>query len=168
MEAERIVARASGRLQMTHNPTRLALVAALAALLFAGCGGEGSSSTDGTTSTAERRARLVPARLAQPKGCFITVYLSDIVTPAQTRHVRLLLLSSQRIVTVSFVSKELSLRRLEQTQPELVASMYVNLFPDRFEVVPGTSIDVFAIITEFAAGVDGVTNARASRGCSQP
>ena len=117
---------------------------------------------DGTTSTAEPRARLVPARLAQPKSCFITVFLSESVTPSQTRHVRFLLLSNPRIVTVSFVSKELSLKRLAQTKPDVVRNMRVNPFPDRFEAVPRTSIDVYAIITEFAAGVDGVTNARAN------
>ena len=165
MAPETIVASVSDHLRMTHNSTRLVLVAAIAALLAAGCGG--GSATDGTTSTAGPRAVLVPGKLAQPKVCFLTVYLSDNVTPAQTRHIRFLLLSNPRIVEISFVSKKLALRRLAQTEPELVASMEVNLFPDRFEVVPRTRGSVFAIISVFAAGVDGVTNARPSKTCAQ-
>jgi hypothetical protein len=45
--------------------------------------------------------------------------------------------------------------------------MHVNLFPDRFEAIPATHGTVFAVITDFAAGVDGVTNVKASRPCGQ-
>ena len=151
---------------MTHNPTRLALVAAAAALLCPGCGGE-SSSADATTSTAGPRARIVQAKLAQPAGCFVTVFLSESVTPTQKRHVELLLLSNRRIVEISFVSKKLALRRFARTKPKIAANMHVNPFSDRFEVVPGTRVDVFAIMTDFAAGVDGVTNVRAGALCAR-
>jgi FtsX extracellular domain len=152
-------------LRMTRNPTRLALVAAAAALLVSGCGS--SSSSEGTTSTVGPQAKLVPATLVQPEGCFLTVFLSESVTPAQTAHVQLLLLSNPRIVEVSFVSKQLALKRLAATQPDIAANMHVNPFPDQFEVVPRLRVDVFAIITDFAAGVDGVTNVRASPACAQ-
>ena len=144
------------------------MVAAFAALLLAGCGG-GSASTGTTTTTFEvPRARLVPARLAQPNGCYLTVFLSESVTPVQKRTVERLLLSNRRVREVAFVSKRLALKRLAQTQPDVVRGMHVNPFPDSFEVVPGTRADVFAIVTQFAVGVDGVTNVRADSSCAQP
>ena len=150
---------------MTQNPTRLALVAAAAALLLAGCGGGGKASS-GTTTSETQQARLVEATLAQPDGCFLTVFLSEGVTPAQRRDVETLLLTNRRIREVAFVSKALALRRLARTQPDVARNMHVNPFPDQFEIVPRTRTDIFAIVTQFAAGVDGVTNVRGSRGCS--
>jgi hypothetical protein len=150
---------------MTINGTRLGLVAALAGLLLAGCGGGTSSATDDGTTTTASRARLVPATLAGPQGCFLTVFLSEGVSPAQRREVEALLLGSRRVREVSFVSKELALRRFARQQPDVAKNMHVNPFPDRYEVVPGTRIDVFAIITQFASGVDGITNVRASAAC---
>ncbi len=108
------------------------------------------------------------AKLAPPSGCYLTVFLSEDVTPVEKAHVQLLLLSNPRIVEVSFVSKELALKRLARTQPEIAANIHVNPFPDQFEVVPRLRVDVFAIITDFAAGVDGVTNVRARPACGQP
>ena len=88
----------------------------------------------------------MPAGSQPPKVCYLTVFLADGVTPAQKQSVELLLLSSRRVATIAFVSKELSLKRLAQTQPDVVKGMHVNPFPDEFEVVPGTRADIFAIV----------------------
>jgi cell division protein FtsX len=145
---------------MTRNPTRLALVAPVVVLLLAGCGGGGSGQE---TTTATQVAKLVPARIAQPTGCFLTVFLSESHTKAQRNRVQLLLLTRRGVLEVAFVSKELALERFERKQPDVV--IFVNPFSDSFEVVPATRGTVFSLITDFAAGVDGVTNVRASRAC---
>jgi cell division protein FtsX len=136
--------------------------------LLAGCGGGGSASS-GTTSTATEvdppHARLAKATLKQPAGCFLTVFLSESHTTQQQRHVELLLLGNKLIREISFVSKDLALRRLARTQPQIAKGMHVNPFPDSYEVLPGSRNAVFSIMTDFAAGVDGVTNVKPSRGC---
>ena len=153
---------------MTDHPTRAAVVAASAALLLAGCGGGSSASTEPTTTAAPPSAKLVPARLAQPKDCYLTVFLEDGVTPARKQSVELLLLSSRRVRQIAFVSKELSLKRLAQTQPDVVKGMHVNPYPDEYEVVPRKRADIFAIVEQFAAGVDGVSNLRVNPSCATP
>ena len=69
--------------------------------------------------------------------------------------------------TIAFVPKELALKRFAQTKPELARRMHTNLFPDAFEVVPRSRIDVYPLILDFAKGVDGVVNVRVSRPCGQ-
>ena len=152
---------------MTPFPTRLALVAAAAALLLAGCGG-GASSADPEQTTAAYRAQVVQARLDQPAGCFVTVFLSDIATPAQKRRVERLLVTNRGVIRVAFVSKTLALRRFLRLHPEIAASSVAGRFPDSYEAVPRTRGAVFSIITVFAAGVDGITNARPSVSCPAP
>jgi hypothetical protein len=153
---------------MANHPTRLAPVAVVIALLLAGCGGSGGgdASDEKATTDAEPAARLVKAGLRAPAGCFITVFLREDVTPAQKREVQLLMLSSGRIATVAFVSKALSLERLRAVRPKVARSLRVNPYPPQFEVVPRSKLHVFAIITDLAAGIEGVTNARASRPCA--
>jgi hypothetical protein len=145
------------------NVTRVGVVAVVAAALLSAtsCGGD-SSSGDSTEST---EPKLVQATLAEPEGCFLTVYMADEATRPQVGQVETLLLSNPRILEVAYVSKRLALRRLAQTRPEFVRQLTRNPLPARFEVVPGTRSDVFAIITEFARGVRGVTNVRASPPC---
>jgi hypothetical protein len=157
---------------MTRAPQRLRAAAALAALpllavALAGCGGGGGSSSDaeGTTTSGGPRAKVVAAGLAKPQGCYLTVFLSESHTGAQKQHVEVLLLSSPVISEVSYVTKELALKRLAKTQPKVAAGMHVNPFPDSFEVIPATRGAVFSIITGFAEGVDGVTNVKASAAC---
>jgi cell division protein FtsX len=147
---------------MTHNPTRLGLVAAVFTLLLAGCGGGDSGET---TTSATPRAKLVAARVAKPKGCFLTVFLSESHTGAQKDQVELLLLTNRGVREVAFVSKELALKRFTLEQPDV--TIFVNPFSDSFEVVPATRGSVFSIITDFAAGVDGVTNVKASPACGE-
>jgi hypothetical protein len=153
------------RLRTMLEPVRLALVAAAGGLLLAGCGGSESAALESATTT-EQGARLVKAGLRKPAGCFVTVFLREDVTPAQRRSVQSLMLASKRVLTVAFVSKALSLERLAQTQPDYARSLRTNPFPPQFEVVPRTRIDVFGLIADFSAGVDGVTNVRASRPCA--
>jgi len=143
------------------------MVAAVAALLLLGCGCGGSASTTEETTTEETHAKVVEARLEQPTICFLTVFLSESVTPAQKSHVEELLLANPRIREIAFVPKALALRRLAEKQPDVAKGMHVNPFPDQFEIVPGTRSDLFAIVTDFAAGVDGVTNVRPSSTCAQ-
>jgi hypothetical protein len=153
------------RLRTTLEPARLALVAAVGGLLVAGCGGSEGAGPEPPTTTAQG-ARLVKAGLRKPAGCFVTVFLREDVTPAQRGDVQAMLLASKRVLTVAFVSKPLSLERLAQTQPDYARSLRTNPFPPQFEVVPRTRIDVFGLIADFSAGVDGVTNVRASRPCA--
>jgi hypothetical protein len=150
---------------MRPNPTRLAPVAAVGALLLAGCGGGSEAGETTTTTTSAPRAKVVRATIAQPSGCFLTVFLSEGVTPVQRQDVEMLLVSNRRVRVIAFVPKTLALRRFARAQPDLARTMSVNPFTDRFEVVPGARIDVYSIITQFASGVDGVTNVRASAPC---
>jgi hypothetical protein len=152
---------------MTPFPTRLAPVAAAAAVLLAGCGGD-SSSEAVTTTTAAYRAQIVKARLVQPPGCFVTVFLADTATAAQKRRVERLLVTNPLVVRVAFVSKSLALRRFARLHPEIASNILGNLFPDFYEAVPRTRGSVFSIISSFAAGVDGITNAKASVACPRP
>jgi hypothetical protein len=152
---------------MRRNGTRLGSVAAAFALLLTGCGGGGETAAPATTSTADDtpRARVVRAKLVPPSGCFLTVFLSESHTTTQQRHVELLLIGNRLVREVAFVSKDLALRRLARTQPKIAKGMHVNPFPDSYEVLPGSRNAIFSIITDFAAGVDGVTNVKASRAC---
>jgi cell division protein FtsX len=143
------------------------MVAAFAPLLLAGCGGGGNTAGSETVATGPPRAKLVRATLTPPSGCFLTVFLSESVTSAQRRDVQSLLLANRRIREIAFVPKALALERFARSQPDLARNMNVNPFPDQFEVVPGTRVAVFAIVTQFAQGVDGVTNVKASPPCGQ-
>jgi FtsX extracellular domain len=152
---------------MAENGTRLALVAAVSGLLLTGCGGSGGDSSGGTTTEPTTAARVVKAGLNPPRGCFLTVYLAFDATAKQTQAVRGLMVTSGRVATIAFVPKELALKRFAQTKPELARRMHTNLFPDAFEVVPRSRIDVYPLILDFAKGVDGVVNVRVSRPCGQ-
>jgi len=150
---------------MAEKRTRLALVAAAAGLLLAGCGGSGGSSD--ATTTEPPAARVVKAGLKQPRGCFLTVFLADDSTAKQQQRVQVLMVRSGRVATIAFVSKDLALKRFARKNPVMARRMHTNLFPDAFEVVPRTKLDVYAIITTFANGVPGVVNVRASEPCGR-
>jgi hypothetical protein len=160
-------ARSACTLRMRHLLTRLGPAAAVAGLLLSGCGGSESASTEATTTTAVSAAKLVKAGLRPPAGCYLTIYLGETVSVAEKQNVESLMLTSKRVESVSFVSKGLALKRFAQSKPVLARRMRVNLFPDTFEVVPHTRLDVAPIIVDFSAGVAGVTNVRASRPCAQ-
>jgi hypothetical protein len=149
---------------MTHTWTRVAAAAAVAGLLVAGCGGSESAEPEATT-TPDQRARLVKAGLKPPSGCYLTVFLSETVTPGEKQGVQSMLLASERVTLVAFVPRELAFRRFKRARPVDARHMTRNPFYDRFEVVPGTKLDVFGIITEFAPGIDGVTNVRPTPPC---
>jgi len=152
---------------MTPFPTRLAVVAAAAGLLLAGCGGASSSTAEQTT-TSTYRARIVQPKLNQPPGCFVIVFLSETATPAQRQRVETLLVTNPGVVKVAFVSKKLALRRFVRLHPEIAASVPAGRFPDSYEAVPRTNGAVFSIISVFASGVDGITNAKPSVACPRP
>ena len=155
-------------LAMAVNGTRLGLVAAVTGLLLTGCGGSGSGSAEATTTTeSTANARVVKAGLKAPAGCYLTVFLSEDATLGQQNGVQRLMVTSKRVATVSFVSKELALSRFAKRKPEIARRMTQNLFPDSFEVVPRSRLDVYPIILDFAKGVPGVVNVRASTPCGR-
>jgi len=152
---------------MAYSGTRLGLVAAVTGLLLAGCGGSGNDSADATTTEPSAKASVLKAGLKQPRGCFLAVYLAHDVTPGQQQGVQTLMVTSKRVATVAFVSKELAFKRFAKRKPEIARRMHTNLFPDSFEVVPRSRLDVYPIILDFAAGVPGVVNVRASTPCGR-
>ena len=77
------------------------------------------------------------------------------------------MVDSGRVATIAFVSKALALKRFAQRNPVEAGRMHTNPFPDSFEVVPLIKLDVYPIITSFAAGVPGVVNVRASEPCGR-
>jgi FtsX-like permease family protein len=131
-------------------------------LLLAACGG----GTRGPAPTAASPAALVVAGLEPPSGCYVTVFLAEDVTKAQIRSVRQRLLASRAVTEVSFVSKELELRRFRLTNPKAAKGMHLNPFADRFEVVPRTHGGVFAIVGDFATRGGPITNVKPSRSCA--
>ena len=150
---------------MRHTRKRATVLATVAGLLAAGCGGSSGAPEEETTTAAAEPARLVKAGLRPPTGCFLTVYLGETATAAQRRRAQSLMLSSDGVATVAYVRKALALKRLAQRKPDVARGMRLNLFPNTFEVVPRTRLGVFSIIAGFAAGVPGVTNVRASVPC---
>jgi hypothetical protein len=149
---------------MRHTRKLATVLAAVAGLLASGCGGSSGASEE-TTTTAAEPARVVKAGLRPPAGCFLTVYLGEPASVPQRRQVQSLMLSSDGVETVAYVPKALALKRLAQRKPDVARGMRLNLFPNTFEVVPRTRLDVYSIIAGFAAGVPGVTNVRASVPC---
>jgi hypothetical protein len=149
--------------------TRLAPVAAVTGLLLAGCGGSESSEPEPepTTTTSGGRAQLVKAGPRSPSGCYLTVYLSETVTPAEKAGVQSMLLGSRRVSQVAFVPRSLAFARFKRERPALAKNMTRNPFYDRFEVVPESKLDVFGIITDFAPGIDGVLNVRPTPPCGR-
>ena len=141
---------------------RLAVLAGCAAAV-SGCGGGGGSTA--TKPVAAPQAALVAAGLEPPAGCYVTVFLIEDATRAQVAQVQKRLLASKAIEQVSFVSKQLQLRRFAQANPTAAKGMHVNPFSDRFEVVPRTRGGVFAIVSHFALEGGPITNARPSSGC---
>ena len=132
-----------------------------AALILSACGGK---SGDSATTTAE----LVTAGLKPPVGCYLTVFLVEDVTKAQTVRVQNQLLANKLVTTVSFVSKELELRRFAQRHPLAAQGFAVNPFTDRFEVVPRTHGSMFSIIGHFATHGGPITNVTPTAACGQP
>src|SRR5262249_21610675 len=124
-------------------------------------------SSSATTTEPDRTARVVKAGLKQPAGCFLTVFLAVEATRPQTSHVQAIMVKSGRVSTIAFVSKALAVKRFAERNPVMAGRMHKNPFPDSFEIVPLTKLDVYPIITTFAAGVPGVVNVRASEPCGR-
>jgi len=135
-------------------------VAGCAAVLAA-CGGGGGSS--GTTTS---RAAVAAAGLEPPSSCYVIVFLAEDVTKADIAGVRRRLLANRAVTQVSYVSKELELRRFGRLNPEAAKQMAANPFADRFEVVPRTPRGIFAIVGDFAIRGGPIMNAKPSKTCA--
>jgi hypothetical protein len=146
-------------------PLRLVPVAGCA-LALAACGGGGGSS--GSSTTTRSTAAVVVAGLEPPSGCYITVFLAEDVTKADIGRVQQRLLTNRVVTAVSYVSKDLELRRFALTNPKAAKGMHVNPFADRFEVIPRTSGAVFTIVGDFATRGGPITNVKPSVGCAAP
>jgi hypothetical protein len=133
------------------------------ALALTACGGGGGGTP--TVTTVRSSAALVVAGLEPPAGCYLTVFLAEDVTKAEIASVQKRLLANRVVTQVSFVSKELQLRRFALSNPKAAKGMHVNPFADRFEVVPHTRGSVFAIVGEFASRGGPITNVKPSEGC---
>jgi FtsX extracellular domain len=137
-------------------------VAGCVAVLGA-CGGGGPSAT---TTTARAAAALVVAGLEPPSGCYVTVFLAEDVTRADIASVQKRLLATRAVTQVSYVSKELELRRFGLRNPQAAKGMQVNPFADRFEVVPRRRGGVFAIVGDFATRGGPITNVKPNKSCA--
>ena len=135
------------------------------ALALAACG-SGGGGPSGTTTTVRPTAALVVAGLEPPSGCYVTVFLAEDVTRADIASVQQRLLANRVITQVSYVSKDLELRRFALTNPKAAKAMHVNPFADRFEVVPRTIGGVFTIVGDFAARGGPITNVKPSESCA--
>jgi hypothetical protein len=133
------------------------------ALALTACGGGGGPS--GASTTTPSTAALVAAGLEPPSGCYVTVFLSEDVTKADIAGVQRRLLLNRVVTEVSFVSKDLELRRFALRNPKAAKGMHVNPFADRFEVVPRTNGAVFTIVGDFATRGGPITNVKPSVGC---
>jgi cell division protein FtsX len=128
----------------------------LATVVVAGCGGQ-------------KRAREVPARLAAPPGCHVSIFFATRMvtgrqaTPAEIAAVRARLASSSRIKTFAFVSRRLALRRVAKRFPALVQGAPGNPLPPAYEVVLRSDEDTKRLVAEFrrARGVEHVSAAKA-------
>jgi hypothetical protein len=143
---------------------RLVPVAGCAFALSA-CGGGGESSGSSATTTAPSTAAVVAAGLEPPSGCYVTVFLAEDVTKADIARVQQRLLTNRVVTAVSFVSKDLELRRFALENPKAAKGMHVNPFADRFEVIPRTNGGVFTIVGDFATGGGPITNVKPSFAC---
>jgi cell division protein FtsX len=76
----------------------------------------------------------------------VTVFLTEDVTKSDIAGVRRRLVANRAVTQVSYVSKELELRRFGRRNPETAKRIVANPFADRFEVVPRTPGGVFAIV----------------------
>jgi hypothetical protein len=145
---------------------RLAPVAGCA-LVLAACGG-GDRSTGGTTTiTPPPAAALVAAGLDPPSGCYVIVFLAEDATKNEVASVQKRLLANRAVAEVSFVSKELELRRFKLRNPQAARRMHLNPFSDRFEVVPRTRGGIFAIVGDFATRGGPITNVKPARNCAR-
>jgi cell division protein FtsX len=134
---------------------RRAAAACVLAAFVAGCG-------------SHERAREIPARLAPPHGCHVTVFFATRLVRGReaTRHeiaaVRKTLAASSRIKTFSFVSKRLAFRRMARLEPDLVQGAPGNPLPAAYEIVPRAERDARPLIAELrhAKGVEHVSGAR--------
>lgn len=134
---------------------RRAAAACLLAVVVAGCGGQ-------------KRAHEVPARLAAPRDCHVTVFFTTRMvtgreaTRSEISAVRAKLASSSRIRTYAFVSKQLALKRMEKRHPAFVQGIPTNPLPSAFEIVPRSAEDAKELSAELrrAKGVEAVSAAR--------
>jgi cell division protein FtsX len=136
---------------------RRAAAACLLAAVVAGCGGQ-------------KRAREVPARLAAPQECHVSVFFATRMvtgrqaTPAEIAAVRARLASSPRVTTFAFVSRRLALRRVAKRFPALVQGAPGNPLPPAYEVMPRSDEDAKPLVAELRRA-RGVEHASAARSC---
>jgi cell division protein FtsX len=127
----------------------------LAAVVTGGCGGQ-------------KRAREVPARLAAPRSCHVTVFFTTRMvtgreaTRSEIASLREKLASSSRIKSYAFVSKRLALRRMSKRHPELMHGIVSNPLPAAYEIVPRSVGEAKKLAAELrrARGVEHVSAAR--------
>jgi hypothetical protein len=152
---------------MRVRPASLLPLALLAAALSA-CGGGTTAAPPTTTATATTPppARLLPAGIDPPRGCYVTVFMVEDATRAQVARMRRRLLASRLVRSVSFVPKALVFRRFAKTDPAAAKLLGFNPFGDRFEVVPRTRDAALALIADLATDPGPIANATPSRGCA--
>ena len=138
---------------MAYNGTRLGLVAAVTGLLLAGCGGSGGGSAEATTTTESRErarreggpeaaARLLPHGVPRPRrDPEAAAGRADADGDEQARRDGVVRVEGARASSAS-----------RKRKPEIARRMHTNLFPDSFEVVPRSRLDVYPIILDFATG----------------
>jgi cell division protein FtsX len=136
---------------------RRTAAACLLAAVVAGCGGQ-------------KRAREVPARLAAPRECHVTVFFATRMvtgreaTRPEIAAVRGRLAASSKISTYAFVSKRLALRRMAKRHPELAHGIPRNPLPAAYEIVPRSVADAKELTGELRH-TKGVEHVNAARSC---
>src|SRR5439155_22266857 len=119
------------------------------AVALAACG-SGGGGPSGTTTSVRSTAALVVAGLEPPSGCYVTVFLAEDVTKGDIASVQNRLLATRVITQVSYVSKDLELRRFALTNPKAAKGMNVIPFAARFEAVLGTTGSGFTFVGNLA------------------
>jgi cell division protein FtsX len=135
--------------------SRRAAAVGLAAVVLCGCGAS--------------KPRQVRATLAEPRGCVVQVFFASrmvtgrAATRDEIRAVRDRIVSSSKVRTYAFVSRELGFRRMKRRQPALTQGMRGNPLPASFEIVPRAGDDARALAAELGSerGVEHVGVARA-------
>ena len=81
------------------------------------------------------------------------------VTPEQKDNVRALIQSDPRVRSVEYIPKEVAIKRMAKTAPEMVEGVPANPLPDAFKIKPRRGEDVGAIadsLDPLPAGVEKV------------
>lgn len=81
-------------------------------------------------------------------------------TPKQANRVRIMLQQNPKVKSVRFISRDLALKQMQETHPDLVKNVPNNPLPDAFEVTPvkGEYVDaIAATLKPVPPGVQAVT-----------